>query len=80
MIEQKFQEWCVKMWIATIDFMKAFDSIKRYGTPSKLVVSDMNTSASCRDYTKTQKATVIIDKESDMFETKKGLSRVWPAI
>ena len=27
MIEQKCQEWCVNMWIATIDFMKAFDSI-----------------------------------------------------
>ena len=27
MIEQKCQEWGVKMWIATIDFMKAFDSI-----------------------------------------------------
>ena len=27
LIEQKCQEWGVKMWIATIDFMKAFDSI-----------------------------------------------------
>ena len=27
MIEQKCHEWCIKMWIATIDFTKAFDSI-----------------------------------------------------
>ena len=27
MIEQRCQEWGVKMWVATIDFMKAFDSI-----------------------------------------------------
>ena len=27
MIELKCHEWCIKMWTATIDFMKAFDSI-----------------------------------------------------
>ena len=27
MIEQKYHEWGIKMWIATIDFTKAFDSI-----------------------------------------------------
>ena len=27
MIEQKCHEWSIKMWIATIDFTKAFDSI-----------------------------------------------------
>ena len=26
--EQKCQEWGVKMWISTVDFMKAFDSIR----------------------------------------------------
>ena len=26
-IEQKCHEWCIKMWTATIDFTKAFDSI-----------------------------------------------------
>ena len=27
MLEQKCQEWGIKMWTATVDFMKAFDSI-----------------------------------------------------
>ena len=27
MLEQKCQEWRIKMWTATVDFMKAFDSI-----------------------------------------------------
>ena len=27
MLEQKSQEWGIKMWTATVDFMKAFDSI-----------------------------------------------------
>ena len=27
MIDQKCHEWGIKMWTATIDFMKAFDSI-----------------------------------------------------
>ena len=26
-VEQKCQEWGVKMWISTVNFMKAFDSI-----------------------------------------------------
>ena len=39
MIEQKCHEWRVNMWIARIDFMKAFDSIKHnsfLGRPQNL--------------------------------------------
>ena len=28
LLEQKCREWCIKMWVATVDFMKAFDSIR----------------------------------------------------
>ena len=84
MIEQKCHEWRVKMWVATIDFVKAFDSINpnSNGTPSKPVVSNMNTWASWRDFffLKNRKSTVMIDEESDMFEVKKGDQAGWFAI
>ena len=27
LLEQKCQEWCIKIWVATVDFIKAFDSM-----------------------------------------------------
>ena len=46
MLEQKCQEWGIKMWSATVDFMKAFDSISttQFGRHSYLAI--MGTSAS----------------------------------
>ena len=32
MMEQKCQEWRIKMWTATVDFTKAFDSISHNST------------------------------------------------
>ena len=29
LLEQKCREWSIKMWVATVDFMKAFDSVSR---------------------------------------------------
>ena len=40
MIDQKCHEWGIKMWVATIDFMKAFDSITHksiWGRPQILL-------------------------------------------
>ena len=68
------------MWVATNDFMKAFDSITHN--------SNRNALKSCgieRDYIgllkklfRDQKATVMTDKESNMFEIKKGTKQADP--
>ena len=49
MVEQKCHEWGIKMWTATIDFTKAFDSIthtNQFGKHSNPAVSNTTTSAS----------------------------------
>ena len=74
MIEQKCQECGVKMWIATIDLMYAFDSTNRNPMRDAIKTSGIEheyISLLKRRY-KNQKATVMTDKESDMFEIKKG--------
>ena len=74
MIEQKCHEWRIKMWIATIDFTKAFDSITH-----KSIWKALNSCGSNHEYIsllkkiyKDQKASVQTDVESNMFEIKKG--------
>ena len=74
MIDQKCHEWGIKMWGATVDFTKAFDSITHK--------SIWNAFKSCNiehDYIRLlkklyrdQKDTVLTDEESDMLEVKKG--------
>ena len=39
LIEQKCQEWGIKMWTATVDFMKAFDSISHKSIWDALIKS-----------------------------------------
>ena len=74
MIEQKCHEWGVKMWIATIDFTKAFDSITQ-----KSIWKAVNSCGINHEYIsllkkiyKDQKAPVQTDVECNMFEIKKG--------
>ena len=70
MIEQKCQGWGVKMWIATIDFMKAFDSMKHktiWDALKPCGIEHEYISLLKRLY-KDQNATVMTDKESDMFK------------
>ena len=62
------------MWAATIDFMKAFHSITH-----KSKWDALNFSGIAHEYIhflrklcKDQKATLLTDEESDMFEIKKG--------
>ena len=74
MIEQKCHEWSIKMWIAMIDFTKAFDSITHTSIWKALKSCGIN-----REYIRLlkknyndQKASVQTDVESNMFEIKKG--------
>ena len=62
------------MWAATIDFVKAFDSITH-----KSIWDALQSCGIEHDYIhflkklyRDQKATVLTDEESDMFEIKKG--------
>ena len=74
LIEQKCHEWRIKMWTSTVEFTKAFDAIAH--------ISIWNAIKSCgieHDYIsllekqyRDQKASVLTDEESNMFEIKKG--------
>ena len=74
MIEQKCHEWGIKMWTATVDFTKAFDSITHKSLWKALKSSDIkhdHISLQKKIY-RDQKASVLADEESDTFEIKKG--------
>ena len=74
LLEQQCQEWSVKMWVATVDFMKAFDSTSHrslWNALEKCGIEPQYISLLRRLYAE-QKATVLTDKESDMFEIKRG--------
>ena len=78
MIEQKYHEWIIKMWTATNDFTKAFDSITHKSIWNALKSCGIEHDCisllkkMCRD----QKASVQTDEESSMFEIKKGTKQV----
>ena len=74
LVDQKCHEWGIKTWTATMDFMKAFDSITH-----KSIWNALKSCGIEHDYIsllkklyRDQKATVLSDEESDMFEIKKG--------
>ena len=82
MIDQRCHEWRIKIWAAAIDFMKVFDSITRKSIWDALKSCDIE-----HDYIhllnffyKDQKATVLSDEESDMFEIKKGTEQGDPLL
>ena len=61
------------MWAATIDFMKAFDSITHKSMWDALKSCGIEHEYNLlRNLYRDQKATVLTDEESDMFEIKKG--------
>ena len=74
MIEQKCHEWCTKMWIATIDFTKAFDSIthKSIWEALKSCNVDHEYVSFLRKIYRDQKASVQTDEESEIFDIQKG--------
>ena len=74
MIEQKCREWGIKMWTATIDFTKAVDSVTHKSIWKALKfcgIKHSNVSLLKKIY-RDQKASVLTDEESNMFEIKKG--------
>ena len=76
MIEQKCHEWSIRMWIATIDFTKAFDSITHKSIWKALKCCGINheyTSLLKKIY-KDQKASVQTDVESNI--SRKSPNRV----
>ena len=74
MIDQKCHEWGIKMWAATIDSTKAFDSIthKSIWDALKSCNIEHDHIRFLKKLYRDQKATVLTDEESDMFEIKEG--------
>ena len=74
LLEQKCREWCIKMLVATLDFMKAFDSRSHQSLWEAL--NKCGIESNCINFLRRlyaeQKGTVSTDKESDMFEIKRG--------
>ena len=74
MIEQKCQEWGIKMWTATVDFTKAFDSISHnsFWEALKSCNVDHEYVSLLRKIYRDQKASVQTDEESEIFDIQKG--------
>ena len=73
-LEQRCREWGVPLYISTIDFTKAFDSIKHSALWNSLRfygVKPAYVRLLQRLYSQ-QEGTVLTDKESDAFPIKKG--------
>ena len=74
LIEQKCHEWGIKMWTATVDFTKAFDSIshKSIWQALKSCNVDHEDVSLLRKIYRDQKASVQTDEESNIFDIQKG--------
>ena len=74
MLEQRCREWCIPMFISTIDFTKAFDRIKHQSLWNALkhIGIDQTYVDVVKKLHTDQKATVLTDKEYDEFEIKRG--------
>ena len=73
-LEQRCREWNIPLYISTIDFTKAFDSIKHSAIWKSLRhygVKPAYVRLLQRLYSP-QKGTVLTDKESDVFSIKRG--------
>ena len=74
LIEQKCHEWGIKMWIATVDFTKAFDSIshKSIWEALKSCKVDHGYISLLMKIYRDQKASIQTDEESNIFDIQKG--------
>ena len=74
LIEQKCHEWRIKMWTATVDFTKAFDSISHNSIweAFKSCNVDHEYVSLLRKIYRDQKASVQTDEESEIFDIQKG--------
>ena len=73
-LEQRCREWCVPLYISTIDFTKAFDRIKHsalWSSQQFYGVKPAYVRLLQRLYSH-QEGTVLTDKESDAFPIKRG--------
>ena len=68
------------MWIATVDFAKAFDTIKHKALWTALTHFGIESHYMCllKRFFADQKATVSTDTESDIFEIKRGTKQADP--
>ena len=76
LLEQKGREWGVKMSVSTVDFMKAFHSISHkslWSAFQQCGIEPQYVSLLKRLFAK-QRATVLTDTESDVFEIKRGVT------
>ena len=67
LLEQKCREWGIKMWVATVDIshQSSWTSLEKCGIESHYICL-------LRRFYAEQKGSVSTDKESDMFEIKRG--------
>ena len=78
LLEQRCREWGINMWIATVDFAMAFDTIHHEAIwRASEIRIDTPYISLLKNFFADQRATVLTDKESDMFEiwrrgTKQG--------
>ena len=74
LIEQKCHEWRIKMWTATVDFTKAFDSISHNSIWEALKSCNVDHEyvSLLRKIYRDQKASVQTDEESEIFDIQKG--------
>ena len=74
MMEQKCQEWGIKMWTAPVDFTKPFDSISHKSIWEALMSCNVDHEyvSLLRKFYKDQKASVQTDEESESFDIQKG--------
>ena len=77
LLEQKCREWCIKMWVATVDFMKAFDSKSHQSSRKALEKCGTESHVCCilTGLFAEQKGSASTDNESDMFEIKRGTTK-----
>ena len=74
MLEQKCQEWGIKMWTATVDFMKAFDSISHNSIWEALLSCNVDHGYVCllKKYTKIRRHQYRQTKRVKFSISKKG--------
>ena len=77
LIEQKCHEWGIKMWTATVDFTKAFDSISHNSIWEALKSCNVDHEyvSLRRNIFRDQKASAQTDEESNIFDIQKNLSK-----
>ena len=73
-LEQRSSEWCVPLYIMTVDFKKAFDRIKHKALWKSLVHCRIKPAyvELLTRLCSQQEGTVFTDKESDVFPIKRG--------